>query len=396
MTDRLLTDIFLKWKIFKKINMDDELIEYGKKGNSKEIRNILEHIFERNNQLNNESKRGTPVCIWGVHGLGKTQMVRDYAKEKNWKFAYIAPAQFEEMGDLHGMPNVIDPDGEVSGDEYTVYSPPNWVPKEEGPGILLIDDINRADDRILRGCMQLLQNFELSSWKLPSKWQIVATANPEGGDYSVTPMDGAMLTRMLHATLKFDAKVWAEWANSNNIDPRGIAFVLTYPELVNSERTTPRSLTQFFEQIKTIKDLKEEIELIEAIALSSLDEITSSSFINFVNDELSTLIDPEEILNAKEFEDVKTKIIDLSKGEGGTKRVDRLSTICTRLFIHITSENYKSNEKHIKNLVSFLLIKEIPNDLLMSLYLDITKNGNNDLQLMVRDKRLAKKLLSSL
>ena len=323
-------------------------------------------------------------------------MVRDYAKEKNWKFAYIAPAQFEEMGDLHGMPNVIDPDGEVSGDEYTVYSPPNWVPKEEGPGILLIDDINRADDRILRGCMQLLQNFELSSWKLPSKWQIVATANPEGGDYSVTPMDGAMLTRMLHATLKFDAKVWAEWANTNNIDPRGIAFVLTYPELVNSERTTPRSLTQFFEQIKTIKDLKKEIELIEAIALSSLDEITSSSFINFVNDELSTLIDPEEILNAKKFEDVKTKIIDLSKGEGGTKRVDRLSTICTRLFIHITSENYKSNEKHTKNLVSFLLIKEIPNDLLMSLYLDITKNGNNDLQLMVRDKRLAKKLLSSL
>ena len=52
--------------------------------------------------------------------------------------------------------------------------------KDEGPGILLLDDINRADDRILRGCMQLLQNFELTSWKLPPKWQIVATANPEG------------------------------------------------------------------------------------------------------------------------------------------------------------------------------------------------------------------------
>ena len=112
------------------------------------------------------------------------------------------------MGDLHGMPNVIDPDEKVFGDEYTVYSPPDWVPTEEGPGILLLDDINRADDRILRGCMQLLQNFELSSWKLPPKWQIVATANPEGGDYSVTPMDGAMLTRMLHTTLKFDAKIW--------------------------------------------------------------------------------------------------------------------------------------------------------------------------------------------
>ena len=49
------------------------------------------------------------------------------------------------MGDLHGMPNVIDPDEKVSGDEYTVYSPPDWVPTEEGPGILLLDDINRAE-----------------------------------------------------------------------------------------------------------------------------------------------------------------------------------------------------------------------------------------------------------
>jgi|TARA_B110000908_G_scaffold146421_1_gene177384 hypothetical protein len=376
--------------------MAEELLEYGKKGNSKEIKEILLHIFDRNNQLNIENKRGTPICVWGTHGLGKTQMIRDFAREKKWKFAYIAPAQFEEMGDLHGMPNIIDPDGKISGDEYTVYSPPDWVPKEEGPGILLIDDINRADDRILRGCMQLLQNFELSSWKLPSKWQIVATANPEGGDYSVTPMDGAMLTRMLHTTLKFDPKVWAEWANDNNIDQRGIAFVLTYPELVNAERTTPRSLTQFFEQIKTIKDLKKKINLVEAIALSSLDDLTTSSFMNFINDELSTLINPEEILDSEKFEDVKTDIITLSKGDSGTKRVDRLSTICSRLYIYLMNKNYKSSKNHSKNLVSFLLIDEIPNDLLMSLYMDINKNGNDNVKAMVRDKKLALKLLKTL
>tara|TARA_B110000261_G_C12955725_1_gene306339 strand:- start:85 stop:819 length:735 start_codon:yes stop_codon:yes gene_type:complete len=244
--------------------------------------------------------------------------------------------------------------------------------------------------------MQLLQNFELSSWKLPSKWQIVATANPEGGDYSVTPMDGAMLTRMLHTTLKFDPKVWAEWANDNNIDQRGIAFVLTYPELVNAERTTPRSLTQFFEQIKTIKDLKKKINLVEAIALSSLDDLTTSSFMNFINDELSTLINPEEILDSEKFEDVKTDIITLSKGDSGTKRVDRLSTICSRLYIYLMNKNYKSSKNHSKNLVSFLLIDEIPNDLLMSLYMDINKNGNDNVKAMVRDKKLALKLLKTL
>ena len=376
--------------------MNNQLIEYGKKGNSKELREILSHIFNRNNELSELEKKGTPICIWGTHGLGKTQIIRDYALEKKWKFSYIAPAQFEEMGDLHGMPTVVDPDGNIVGDEYTVYSPPDWVPREEGPGILLLDDINRADDRILRGCMQLLQNFELTSWKLPTKWQIVATANPEGGDYSVTPMDSAMLTRMLHATLKFDAKIWAEWAYKANVDKRGISFVLTYPELVNSERTTPRSLTQFFEQIASIENLKENIQLVEALALSSLDEIAVSTFISFVNDELIQLIDPEEILDTKDFKSLEKKIKDISVDDSGAKRVDRLSTMCARLYLKLVSDSYLQEKNHGKNLVQFLLLDTIPNDLLMSLYMDLQKHGGDEIKEMTRDKKLANKLLSTL
>lgn len=376
--------------------MSIDFIEFGKKLNSKELKKILNHIFERNNSLNNSKKRGTPICIWGTHGLGKTQIVRDYAINKGWKFSYIAPAQFEEMGDLHGMPNVIDPDEKISGDEYTVYSPPDWVPKEEGPGILLLDDINRADDRILRGCMQLLQNFELTSWKLPPKWQIVTTANPEGGDYSVTPMDGAMLTRMLHTTLKFDAKIWAEWAINSNVDDRGISFVLTYPELINSERTTPRSLTQFFEQIQSINDLKENLDLVEALALSSLDEITVSSFIAFINDELKQLIEPEEILETKDFSKIKIRIEEISIDKNGSKRVDRLSTICSRLYLLLISDKFQPSKINSKNLVELLLLDIIPNDLLMSLYMDLSKNASDEVKSMIKDKRLAKKLLDTL
>ena len=43
-----------------------------------------------------------------------------------------------------------------------------------------------------------------------------------------------MLTRMLHTTLKFDAKIWAEWAYGAKVDERGISFVLTYPEVSKS------------------------------------------------------------------------------------------------------------------------------------------------------------------
>ena len=52
--------------------MSNDLILYGKKGNSIEVKEILTHVFRRNNELNDAGKRGTPICIWGTHGLGKT------------------------------------------------------------------------------------------------------------------------------------------------------------------------------------------------------------------------------------------------------------------------------------------------------------------------------------
>ncbi len=376
--------------------MNEDLMQYGKKVNSTNLKSILEHIFLRNDEISNQGLRGSPVCIWGTHGLGKTQIVSEFAKEKKWNFAYCAPAQFEEMGDLHGMPEVVDPNKDIIGDEYTVYSPPQWVPTKDGPGILLLDDLNRADDRILRGCMQLLQNFELFSWHLPNKWQIVATANPEGGDYSVTPMDDAMLTRMLHVSLIFDAKAWAEWASKAGVDQRGIAFVLTYPELVTGKRTTARSLTQFFGQIKNIEDLGNNLQLVSALASSALDEITATTFISFIQDGLTQLIGPEEILESKDFKKVETRINQLSKGDGDGKRVDRISTICTRIFLHLSNKIYKPKSKDKENLISFLLLDVIPNDLRMSLYMDLIKNSPEHVKEMLRDKRIANTLLKGM
>jgi len=369
---------------------------YGKTITTTQLQNLLEHVFTSNNQLQAEGLRSTPILIWGKHGLGKTQSVMDFAKNKNWKIAYCAPAQFEEMGDLHGMPSVLDPDINVQGDEITVYSPPAWIPKEEGPGLLILDDINRADDRMLRGVMQLLQNFELLSWKLPAKWQIIATANPDDGNYSVTTMDDAMLTRMLHVTLEFDVKSWLKWALETGVDKRGVDFVSTYPESITGQRTTPRSLVQFFDQIKSITDLKGSIEIVEILAHSALDDVTVGTFLGFVNDDLTILLPPEEILNCSDWDDVSKQIEQVAVGKNGEQRLDRISTLCMRMYFHLISANYKHESAHNENLINFLLHPSIPNDLKMSFYLDLSKEGSETVKAMLKDKRLAKLLLGSM
>jgi len=245
--------------------------------------------------------------------------------------------------------------------------------------------------------MQLLQNFELTSWKLPPKWQIVCTANPEGGDYSVTPLDDAMLTRMIHISLTFDAKEWAKWADSAGLDKRGIAFILNRPETVTFKRTTPRTLEQFFRQIENIDDLEKNLELVQMLGMGTLDDVTVGDFLNFIRDDLTELIDPEEILEAHDFSNIEEKLKKIGTDEKGNRRLDRLSTICSRMFICLTRENYKPGTTHQKNLCSFLKSENLPKDLKVGLGMDISRQASDTIREMLRsDSEVAKLLIASM
>jgi MoxR-like ATPase len=349
----------------------------------------LEHIFTANLATEAAGGRSTPVCVWGPHGIGKTMIVEDFARGRGWQFAMLSPAQFEEMGDLNGLPVLTE-------DRHTAFAPPSWVPGSDGPGVLLIDDINRADDRILRGLMQLLSEGRLASWALPPRWQIVATANPEGELYSVTPMDDAMLTRMMHVTLAFDALSWESWARRQHIDERCIEFVVTYPETVTGRRTTPRSLTQFFRAVAAIPDLTQDTEMVRILGLSTLDDGTVGAFLSYLADGAMTSVSALEILDATDFEQIVARLKRLVSAADGSTRMDQLSVVCARLARHLTDPDYQPTPRHADNLVRFLVEADLPKDLVAGLHRDLASNGSGPVKEMMRDKRVARFVLSVL
>lgn len=351
-------------------------IQYGTKANATEIEAFLNHVLENTR---------VPVCIWGKHGIGKTELVENFAKANGFDFTYIAPAQFEEMGDLVGMPKIVD--------GKTVFAAPSWIPTTNKKGILLIDDVNRADDRILRGIMQLLQNYELVSWKLPENWQIILTANPDGGDYSVTPMDDAMLTRMLHITMTFEVKIWVKWAKENHIDNRCIDFVLTHPNLITGERTTPRTLVQFFKNIQPITNWKDNLALIQLLGDATLDASTVASFIAYVQNDMQLLLTPEEILNSEDFEnEVENRLQDLVMGDA--VRIDILATICTQLIQTVCVSTFKLNSLKLENLKAFIKLDFLPDDLRLTFAQDLVSSENEDLKQILTDAGIGKLVLS--
>lgn len=282
--------------------------QYGRIANAEKIEDLLSRMFDNNMKRINEGLSPVPICIWGSHGLGKTTLIRSLADQKGWAVSYCAPAQFEEMGDLHGIPERVK---DENGRTVTVYAKPKWAPDDTGrPGILIMDDFNRADDRILRGLMQLFQDGRLASWSLPSNWMIVATANPEGKDYAITPLDDAMKTRMLHIELIWDNDVWMKWATKKdklgrpNVDPRAAGWVKkegdNFIGLPKYPRTTPRSLEQLFGQIRYVPNWKsgEGFDLISTYAYSALDRDAANSFLTYVRTLEEPLMDPKELLFA--------------------------------------------------------------------------------------------------
>lgn len=298
--------------------------------------------------------------------------------------AYLAPAQFEEMGDLIGMPTIVD--------GRTTFAPPNWVPISAEPGILLIDDINRADDRILRGLMQLLQKYKLQSWSLPKDWQIICTANPEGGDYSVTPMDDAIITRMRHITMQFDLMEWAQWAQQNNIDQRGIDFVLAHPDQLQGQRTTPRTLVQFFKSIAGIEQLEKEKSLVLLLADAALDPATSAAFIAYIDQGLNKLLDPIDILQSTNFE--KEVYIPLKQMiDQKVLRVDLMVSLSNRLILQLQRTKNAPTPAEVENIKQYLKMDFLPKELKLSLLRDLVAINSRPLNALIADPTIASLLV---
>lgn len=341
---------------------------------------FLTHVHRMDYAEKRFSRMIRPVCIWGQAGIGKTEIVMDYARSRGWDFAYCAPAQFEEMGDFHGMP--------VVEEGRTTYARPTWVPISQGrPGILLLDDFNRADDRILKGLMQLFQNHGLMSWNMPADWHIVCTANPDKSDYSVTRLDEAMTTRMLHVTLEFDHRAWADWALDSGIDSRGVDFVLTYPETALGRLTNPRTLTTFFRHTAGIADLSGQQRLVEAVGSSLLDRETVTAFINYIRKDMLSIPAADALLDAYPVGGFESSLKAMVCQQD-VLRLDILGTLVSRL-IHLASREPLSDLRY-GNLLHFCEMEWLPNDIRTTLVLSLPQ----DISLrLASERRIAERLV---
>lgn len=174
----------------------------------------------------------TSVLLRGIHGIGKSKLIRWLTKaiaKKNGK-----PANYYQFidrrlsqlteGDIIGLPST---DGNV-----TRFNPPDWYMQAcQTPCILFLDELNRATQEVMQAAFQIVLDHELNGFKLHPETRVYAAIN-NSSNYSVNEMDPALLDRFWTIDLSPDLNDWVTWARDTdpefggNIDPVIIDFIV--------------------------------------------------------------------------------------------------------------------------------------------------------------------------
>ncbi len=171
------------------------------------------------------------VLLEGPTGIGKSELVRQVAGELGVAFA-VLDLSLLEPPDLIGLP--------VIEDGRTRYATPSSLPTE-GAGLLLLEELNRADRTVQQPALQLLTARRLHEYELPPGWVPFAAINPEDGDYQVTPLDPALRGRFLQLKVRADVRAWRAWAERNRLHPAVRRLAAAHDDLLDT--VPPRTWT---------------------------------------------------------------------------------------------------------------------------------------------------------
>ncbi len=172
-----------------------------------------------------------PVLLSGPTGVGKSEIIRRVAGNLGVDVT-VLDLSLLEPPDLVGLPVVVD--------GRTQYALPSILPRE-GNGILLLEELNRAERYIQQPALQLLSARRLHEYELPEGWVCIATVNPQTAEYHVTALDKALRARFLEVNVRADRASWLAWATMQGLHPGILAMAQTHERMLDD--VPPRTWT---------------------------------------------------------------------------------------------------------------------------------------------------------
>jgi len=160
-----------------------------------------------------------PVMIRGRHGVGKSELVYQFAQKRGLPVVERRASQMTE-GDLVGLPVV---DGNT-----TAWNPPDWYKQAcSEPVVLFMDEIDRATTEVRQGFFQLADSRTLNGHRLHKDTLLFAAVNGgiHAAQYQVNDMDPAELDRWTVFDVEPSVEDWLTYAKDNGVASIIIDFI---------------------------------------------------------------------------------------------------------------------------------------------------------------------------
>jgi len=191
------------------------------------------------------------VMLWGPPGIGKSQAVRQIAKDieiRTGKKVFVTDVRLLLFNpiDLRGIP--------TSNEDKTlaVWLKPKIFQMDESDevvNILFLDEISAAPQSVQAAAYQITLDRTVGEHTLPDNCIVIAAGNRTTDKSVAYKMPKALANRLLHVEIRGGFEPWLEWAVKSGINEKVIGYLSFKPsELMRFDASsedlafpTPRS-----------------------------------------------------------------------------------------------------------------------------------------------------------
>ena len=172
------------------------------------------------------------VMLWGPPGVGKSQAIKELAKElelntkKKVKVTDVRLILFNPI-DLRGIP--------TSNEDKTlaVWLRPQIFQMDESSdvvNILFLDEISAAPQSVQAAAYQITLDRRIGEHMLPNNCIVIAAGNRTTDKSVAYAMPKALANRLLHLEIEPNVEAWNKWAISHGINEKVLGFLKFKPD----------------------------------------------------------------------------------------------------------------------------------------------------------------------
>lgn len=249
---------------------------------------------------------------WSLPGIGKSQVVKQIAKELQDELGVTVELREVRLGEC----TIFELLGLMKNNDDTVeYIAPPIYKEADHIVIYLFDEMDKAQGQLLVAALNLVLDHKFWAYELPENSFVIAAGNPDNMDGQLfSCLKPELNNRFRHYSIKPDFNCWEKWAKEHDINH----YVLEYLEsqvqdIYDTEAVerdvafpTPRSWAAVSDYLNLFEESEIDWDEIYSEVAGDIGQGAAYAFISFCETN-GKLPSPEKILRGK-IEEVPRKV----------------------------------------------------------------------------------------